>query len=148
MDTRKLRKTAPTSFAAARGKATPLRTAADDGFELIAGDERSSLANLPMVLVAWELRPGFRENSGELATVYAYVPNDDGTPRAVKFIAGGNGLLSIPTILRTMQDNGVTTNVSVIMTAEPYDFYDEEADTNVSAVRYGFEDLGEGEPDY
>lgn len=148
MDTRKLRAKTPTTFADAKGKAKPLRSAADDGFELIQGEDRANLAGIPMVLVAWELQPGFRPNSGELATVYAYLQNDDGTARPIKFIAGGQGLLSIPYILRTMQDNGVTSDVAVALTAEPYEFYDEEADTNVQAMRYGFEDLGEGSPDY
>jgi hypothetical protein len=148
MDTRKLRKMAPTSFAAAQEKATPLRTAADDGFEFVEGDDRATLAGLPMVLMAWDLRPAFRANSGELATVYAYVPNEDGTPRPIKFIAGGGGMLSIPTILRNMLDNGITSNVAVTMTAEKYEFYDEESDTTIPAIRYGFEDLGEGSPDY
>jgi hypothetical protein len=148
MDTRKLRAKAPTTFADVKGKAKPLRTAADDGFELIQGDDRADLAGIPMVLVAWELRPGFRENGGELATVYAYLQNEDGTARPIKFIAGGQGLLSIPYVLRTMQDNGVTGDVAVAVTVEPYNFYDEETDTNIAAVRYGFEDLGEGSPDF
>jgi len=148
MDTRKLRRNAPADFKSAKEKAQSLRTAADDGFELVEGDDRVKLAGFPMVLVAWELRPGFRENGGELATVYAYLQNEDGTARPIKFIAGGQSLTSIPVILRTMQDNGINGNVAAMLTAEPYDFYDEESDNTIGAVRYSFEDMGEGDPDF
>lgn len=144
MDTRKIRKNMPTTFSTVRGKAQPLSQATDDGFPLVKGEDRPTIAGIPMILVGWEFRPGIR---GEYATVWAYIQNEDGSVRPVKFQAGGSGILAVPQQLRDMQDNGITTDVLTMLHAESYNFIDDDGVT-VDAVKYWFEDIEEGDPDF
>jgi hypothetical protein len=144
MDTRKIRKAMPTDFSTVEGKAKTLRQAADDGFELIPGEKRPDIAGIPMILVAWEFRPGIR---GEYATIWAYLKNEDASVRPIKFQAGGSGIISIPQQLRDMQDNGVTGDVLSVLHAEPYSFVDDDG-VSIDAVRYWLEDPEEANPDF
>jgi hypothetical protein len=149
MDTRGLRKRIPASFTAAADKARTLRDANDDGFALIEGDERLKVCG-PFVVAAWELRPPLRKGGVDMATVYGYAPGDDGTLRPIKMVFGGSGLLSIPGMLQQWQDNGITDEVAVTLTADQRPgFLDDQTGEEVAPYwRYSFEDTPESTPDY
>lgn len=149
MDTRKLRQRAPKNLADARAAAKSYDAASDDGFELIQGDDRLKICG-PFLVAAWELRPPMRSGGVEMATVYGYAVDADGTMRPVKFVTGGSGPLSIPGMLRQWADNGTNGDVMVELASDLRPgFIDDMTGEEVAPYhRYTFERPQDEQPDY
>ena len=133
MDARKLRNIKADSFAQRAERGNSLTAALDDGFAPI---EREDLMDKTLVLVAWEMTPGIQ---GDYAEVWAIAEMNPEDYVKVKFRDGGRSYDGIPRTLNALRANGITENVTCVLTGEPYEFADKETGEWKSAYRYRLE---------
>jgi hypothetical protein len=149
---RRIREIDPGTFKERKSKARTLTQALDDGWELT---DRRELIGHALILIQWELRPAYgstAERPREYARVWALMETTTGEARRVKFEDAGN---SIPTALRELEDNGVTSDVSTYITGEEKEYTD--ADTGEEGTWWTFEfttaedtaeNIGTEDPDF
>lgn len=155
MDARKLRRISPDSFAQRKANAKPLAAALDDGFVVT---EREDLRGVLLCLVGWEIKQGI---GGDYSELWALAQFSETDVRQVKFTDGGRSAMgSITATLRALVQNGITSDVFVVLRGEEYDFTDRDSGVQMSATRWMIVDpadettdgggmtFGEGEPGF
>jgi hypothetical protein len=133
-DARRLRNIGVESFAQRTAKAKTLRGGLDDGFELV---DREDIVYLRLLLVQWEVKPGFSSPYADVWALAEFKPNDI---RKVKFRDGGTSPEGIPATLEQLTKNGTGSDVMVALDFQEYDFTDRETGETRVARRYFFTD--------